>query len=62
MYNISVLDLIDKYNDFTISKHKNIYSVSIYINCVAYSGRNETLSMAIHEAISLFNRRSLLNE
>lgn len=62
MYNIAALDVLDKQDDFVITKHKKIFSVSLYKDNIAYCGRHSDLSSAIHEAISLLNRRSLLNE
>lgn len=62
MYNISDLDVLSKHDDFVVTKHKKIFSVSLYKDNVAYCGRNADLSSAIFEAVRAMTRSQIENE
>lgn len=62
MYNISALDVLNKHDDFVITKYKKIFSVSLYKDNVAYCGRNKDLSLAIFEAVRKLTRSLIENE
>lgn len=62
MYNIAALDVLDKQDDFVITKHKKIFSVSLYKDNIAYCGRHSDLSSAIFEAVRAMTRSQIENE